>query len=222
MQDIVIVGEVQAGEAAKVHKSLQTAITQINVSTFDVIDLLWKVKSEHLYTTVSFNEYLKTLKIKLRKAQYLTQIGEVMHQIGCTRFMYESIGVSKLREIARLNPAATYVNPVTKEEYPMQDYIWGLMELAPDKTVEEIADSVRVLKGEVGENDKTWLNLPFTRLVMDNAIRPALEKAKKLIGTVAADNGGVAIEPTDAQAMEIVCVEFKNDTSTDPDKEKEK
>ena len=54
MQDTVIVGEIEAGEAAKVRKSLEKAIKQVNDSTFDIAELLYTVKSKHLYTTPSF------------------------------------------------------------------------------------------------------------------------------------------------------------------------
>jgi len=217
MQDTVIVGEIEAGEAAKVRKSLEKAIQQVNDSTFDIAELLYTVKSKHLYTTPSFQDYVDQLKIKRRRAQYLTRIVEVMTAINCTRAEYEPLGTTKLREIVRLDPAAMYTNPTTQEVHPMADYIWGLIEMAPAASPDDLAKHVRVLLGETGENDMTFLNIRLPRLVLANAVTPAFEKAAILLGTVKKDADGIAEEPKDWRKLEVICVDFKNDTSSDPE-----
>ena len=217
MQDIVIVGEVEAGHAATVRKSLKKAIQQVNVSTFDVIELLHKVRKEHLYTEPTFSDFVDTLGIKKRTAQYWERIGEVMDAIGAARSEYEPIGITKLRAITRLDPATTYTNPVTKDVHPMTDYIWGLMEMAPTKTAGELEKHVHVLLGEVGENELTWYNVRLPRLVMENAVKPALEKAAINIGTVKTDAEGMAEEVPDWRKLEVVCIEYKNDKNSDPE-----
>ena len=219
-QDIVIVGEAISGERAEVQKALKKLIKQVNTNTFDIAELLFKTKSKHLNTEPTFADFVKTLDIKPRRAQYLETLAEVMSAANIKRAEYEPIGVTKLRVITRLDPTDTYTNPVTKETAPMVDYIVGLVELAtcaPDKTAEDLEQSVRVLMGETGENDMTWLNIRLPRIVMDNTIAPALEKAAILIGTVSTDAEGVAEEVSEWRKLEVVCVEFKNDKSTDPE-----
>jgi hypothetical protein len=217
MQDTVIVGEVEAGQAAQVRRSLKRAITQINTSTFDVVELLHRVRKDHLYTELSWSDFTKTLELKSSKALYLTRIGEVMDAIGCTRDQYEPIGVTKLRAITRLEPTDTYVNPITHEERSMSDYIKGLMEMAPETTADKLEQHVRVLMGETGENDFTWLNIRLPRLVMTNTIKPAMDKAAINLGTVAADAEGVAVEAKDWRKLEVLAVEYLNDSSTNPE-----
>jgi len=217
VQDIVIVGEAVAGERAEVQKALKKCIKLLNTSTFDIAELLFKAKSKHLYTEPTFSDFVATLDIKPRRAQYLEQIAEVMAATNIPREEYEPIGVTKLRIITRLDPEATFTNPLTKEVHPMADYIVGLAEMASTTTAEQLESNVRVLMGETGENDMTWLNIRLPRIVMDNTIAPALEKAAILIGTVNTDAEGVAEEVSEWRKLEVVCVEFKNDKSTDPE-----
>ena len=217
MQDTIIVGEVEAGEAAKVRKSLEKAIKQVNVSTFDVAVLLHKVHAQHLYTTSTFAEYVATLDIKSSRAQYLERIAEVMKAINCPREEWEKVGVTKLRVISRLDPTATYTNPQTNETSPMTDYIWGLIELAPTVKADKLEQDVRILKGEVGGNDMTWLNVRLPRLVMDNTVTPAFEKAATNIGTVKTNADGMAQDASIWRKLEVVCVDYLLDPQSDPE-----
>jgi len=215
--DTVIVGEVNAGEAAKVRKSLEKAIKQVNASTFDVAELLHKVKAGHLYTTPTFTDYIATLDMKVQRAQYLEHIADVMEVVGITRAEYEPIGVTKLRAITRLDPTATYTNPETKETFPMTDYIVGLVEVAPTKKAKELEGSVRVLLGETGENDMTWLNIRLLRLTKENIIDKALEKAAINIGSVATNADGSEKDASDGRKLEVICINYLNDTQSDPE-----
>ena len=217
MQDILIVGEAVSGEAAAIRKSLVKLIKQVNTNTFDIAELFHKAKAKHLYTEPTFAEYAATFDIKKRRAEYLERIVAVMEAANITREEYEPIGVTKLRIITRLDPEATFTNPLTKEVHPMVDYIVGLAEMASTTTAEQLESNVRVLMGETGENDMMWLNIRLPRIVMDNTIAPALEKAAILIGTVSTDAEGVAEEVSDWRKLEVVCVEFKNDGATDPE-----
>jgi hypothetical protein len=217
VQDIVIVGEAVSGERAEVQKALKKLIKQVNTNTFDIAELLFKAKSKHLYTEPTFADFVATLAIKKRRAQYLERIAEVMDAVHIPREEYEPIGVTKLRVITRLEPAETYTDPLTLEEHPMADYIVGLAELASAKTEEELESHVRVLMGETGENDIAWLNLRMQRLTIDNVIKPAFEKAKINIGSVATDADGIAQDASDSRALEIVCVNYLQDKSEDPE-----
>jgi len=211
MQDIVIVGEVEAGEAAKVRGALTKAIRQVNVSTFDIIELVHKVQSKRMYTTPTFYEYLKTLDFKVQKLKYLARIGEFMERAEISRAEAENIGVTKMRAISRLDPATTYTNPVTNEAVPMIEYINALLAAAPTTTSDKLEENIRILKGEVGENDMTWLNIRVSRLTKTNVIDVAFSKAATNIGDVGTDKDGIAIKPSDARKLEIICVAYNLD-----------
>ena len=81
---VQLVGEQIAGESAKVKKELEKLLKSLNKSTFDVADLLHKVKKFDYYRPEfdTFAEYLKTLDIKQRKGQYLERITDVMEQVA--------------------------------------------------------------------------------------------------------------------------------------------
>ena len=217
MQDIVIVGEVEAGEAAKVRKSLEKLVKQMEMNTFDLAELLHKVKAKHLYTTPTFEEYVDELNLPRQRARYLEQIVDCMEQVGIPRAEYEPVGVTKLRAIARLDPKSTYTNPATNEAHPMADYISGLVELAVSTKTEKLEEQVRVLRGETGENDQTWLNIRLQRLTLENVIKPAFDKAAINIGTVKTDTDGVAQDASDARKLEIICVNYLTDLQSDPE-----
>ena len=220
MQDIVIVGEAVSGERAEVQKALKKCIKLLNTSTFDIAELLFKAKSKHLYTEPTFADFVKTLDIKPRRAQYLETLAEVMSAANITRAEYEPIGVTKLRVITRLDPAATYTNPDTNVAEPMVDYIVGLVELAtqhPEKTANDLEQSVRVLLGEVGDNDMTWLNIRLLRLTKENIVDKAFEKAAINIGSVATDAEGVEQDASDGRKLEIICAEYLTDAHSNPE-----
>lgn len=220
MQDIVIVGEAVSGERAEVQKALKKCIKLLNTSTFDIAELLFKTKSKHLYTEPTFADFVKTLDIKPRRAQYLETLAEVMSAANITRAEYEPIGVTKLRVITRLDPAATYTNPDTNVAEPMVDYIVGLVELAtqhPEKTADDLEQSVRVLMGETGDNDMTWLNIRLLRLTKENIVDKAFEKAAINIGSVATDAEGVEQDASDGRKLEIICAEYLTDAHSNPE-----
>ena len=224
MQDTVIVGAVEPGERAEVTRAMKRLIKQVNTNLFDIAELLFKAKTRHLYTEPTFIEYAVGLGLKKRKAQYLERIAEIMHGAGIERAEYEPIGIAKLRVITRLSAVnddgtpAMYVNPVTNEAHPMVDYIVGITEQAmAGRDIKMIEKDVRILKGEVGENDMVWRNFRLPRMVDENTIAPALEKAAINIGTVATDERGMAKEVQDWRKLEVVCIEYTNDKSTDPE-----
>jgi hypothetical protein len=224
VQDTVIVGEAVAGERAEVQKALKRLIRQVNTNTFDIAELLYKAKERHLYTEPTFIEFAIKMGIKKRKAEYLERLARVMALSNITREEYEPIGIAKLRIITRLNPLTKegavnmYTNPVTHESFPMADYVVGLVEQAKEGATPDILEKgVRVLLGEVGENDMVWRNFRLPRSVDENTIAPALEKAAVNIGTVSTNAEGMAEEVSDWRKLEVVCVEYVNDAGTNPE-----
>ena len=224
MQDTVIVGAVESGERAEVTRSLKRLIKQVNTNLFDIAELLFKAKTRHLYTEPTFIEYAVGLGLKKRKAQYLERIAEIMHGADIERAEYEPIGIAKLRVITRLSAVnddgtpAMYTNPMTNESHPMVEYIVGITEQAmAGRDIKDIEKDVRVLLGEVGENDMVWRNFRLPRVVDENTIAPALEKAAINLGTVATDSEGMAKEVQDWRKLEVVCVEYLTDSQSDPE-----
>ncbi len=218
MVNTVMVGEAVAGESAATRAELVSLISSVNSSTIDIAYLLYKVKNEGYYQAEcpTFKEYIKTLAIKERKAQYLTRIVEVMDTIGFGRDQYESLGIAKLREITSLDPHGIWKNPVDGSETPMKDFILELVKEGPDLTIDEIKKSVRTLKGLVGESDIVWKNIPFTRLALEKTINPALELTRANIGTMSKDDEGVAKEASEASCVEMWAVEYLNNPANNP------
>src|ERR1039458_2921354 len=102
---VQLVGEQIAGESVKVKKELEKLLKSLNKSTFDVADLLHKVKKFGYYRPEfdTFAGYLNTLDSKQRKGQYLERITDVMEQVDIERTKYEPLGIAKLREITSLD-----------------------------------------------------------------------------------------------------------------------
>lgn len=204
-----IVGEKVAGEAAKVRKQLEQLIKKVNTSAFDIADLLYTIKKNGYYSGfATFQEFIKTLDIKLRKAQYLCRMNEVMESIGKTREQYEPLGVAKLREITSLNIDDIWINPQTKDEVPIKAFVVGFVEKGKDMTFDEIKQHVRTLKGLVGENNIMFVHFSVKKSVLDNVVRPALELAKLNIGSGPKDDEGVSQDPSDGAALEVISVEY--------------
>lgn len=212
MQETVLVGEAIAGDAAKTRALLESLIANIDKQTLDVAALLHEVQSKGLYAPDfnTYKEYTRSLKLKDRKAEYLPKIIKVMQQVGIERTQYEKLGIARLRAITSLDPDATWTNPETGEETPIREFIISFVEKGEEIEMEDLLTHIRTLKGLVGENDLTWLNICLKRAALDNTVRPALEKAKALIGSVGKDDDGVSKDASDGAALEAISVEFLN------------
>lgn len=222
MHETVIVGEAVAGEAAKIRRRVDAVVKTINTSVFEAIELLGKIKVRRLYTDWGFNtlaEYFGSLDMSVSKAKYLSRIGEVMSHpnVKIPRAQYEPLGIAKLRSIVSLDPEATYKDPTdpTAEPAPMADYIRGLVVDGPGMKLEQVEQYVRTLKGLVGENDQTHLNLVFLRHTLDGTITPAIEKMRLELGPVAKDQDGVAVEASPSRCIELICAKYLTEETDD-------
>lgn len=205
-----IIGEAVAGEAAKVRAQLDAAIALTRSSVFDVMELLWKVKKDKLYVGYGFTtmqEFYESLTLKPRRSQYLLRVAEVMDAMGYVRAQYEHMAQTALREICRLDPAGTYKNPVTGEETPMKEFIAAFI-ADHNLDLDKVKENVRILLGQVGDNDRAWLNLPFTRLVLRETVSPAIEKMKQELGSTAKTAEGIAIDASDSYALEMILADY--------------
>lgn len=219
MHETQIVGEAVAGEAAKLRRSVESAIKTINKSVFDVAELLGKIVAGQHYTKWGFNtraEYFRSLDMSESKARYLTTIAEVMShpKVNIPRKDYEPVGIGKLREITSLDPDATYTGP-DGETLPMDQYIRGFIYDSKEQTLEDVQRHVRTLKGFVGENDQTHLNLTITRLVLEQVLQPAIEKMRLVLGPVGKDDDGMAIEASPSRCIELICANFLAEETDD-------
>lgn len=214
----VIVGEAIAGESAKVRNKLETLINSVNKSTLDIGELLYSVKYKGHYAEwgfPTFNDYVKSLNIKERKAQYLTRIVGVLSQVGIARGIYEALGIARLREITSLEPDGNYVNPETGLVTPMAEYIKGFCE--PDAEtgelfeLEKLKHLVKLLKGMAGPEALRWVNLQMTNSAYDNTWLPAMNLAKANIGSVGKDDEGISKDASDGAAAEVLAISYLND-----------
>lgn len=218
MHEIVIVEQ----DPASLRTEVENLVNSLNSSTFDISDLLFKIKNKGLFNGwgfTTFRDYVGTLAIKARKADYLVKMAECMAKVAIPRIVYEPVGLAKLREITSLDPDATYVNPTTKEETPMSEFIIGFIEKANDMSIEEIKQHVRTLKGLVGEDELVFLRFSIKKIVLDETVRPALELAKNFIGSIGKDSEGNSIDPSDSMALESIAVEYLNDPNNQVIKE---
>ena len=211
MEQTYLVDSQVAGEAATVRKQLEAIISKVNSSSFDIAELLWNVKKNGYYNGfTTFTEYVGTLAIKPRKAQYLTKIAQTMEEVGVTRAQYEPLGTAKLREITSLDASGIWKNPETLEEIPIKSFIVGFVEKGEEMGLEEIKNHVKTLKGLSGD-PMCWIHLYMKQSVLDSTVRPALELAKKNIGSVGKDDEGISLDASDSKAVEIMAVEYLND-----------
>jgi hypothetical protein len=186
----------------------------METNQYDLGELLCKIQDETLYAQWGFNtysEYMKTTKLKASKARYLPQIARVMKAIGVERAQYESIGISKLRVIASLNPTDVFVHPTSKEETSMYNWIVEITEKAindPSYDLKEIKRHVRTLKGITGDRDVTFLGIPILRAALDNVVIPAIEHCQALIGSVGKNEEGKSIEASLGTCIERICAEW--------------
>lgn len=208
-------GEAVAGDSASTRHALESLIASVNKSTFDIAELLYRVKHRSYYSAWGFNTfkgYVATLPdMKVRRSQYLTGIVEVMQALGIDRKMYEPLGITRLRDITSLDPNGSWTNPENGEAMPLADFIRGFVEKGIAMPQAELTQHVRTLKGLVGENDLVFLNMCLKRSALDATVRPALDLAKNWIGSVGKDDDGDSIDPSDGAALETLAIEYLND-----------
>jgi hypothetical protein len=205
----VLVGEQEAGKAAKALKQLNQLIKGLSTSTFDVMDLAHEIKSKNYFSPKynTFSEFGKTLDLKMSKLYYLVKIKEAMNSANIPREVYEPIGLSKLRAIARLDPTKNYelAGAATTIEI-----IKSLVEQAPTSSLEDLKTAINEIQGLTGEDSMVWLNVSLKHSARE-VVKKAISVAKKNIGSVSKNDEGVSQDASDGSALEVVALDFLSD-----------
>jgi hypothetical protein len=208
-----VVGEVEAGRAAKVRREINKLIKGVNTSNFDLMDLMHEVKANHYYSPdfESFSKWAKSLDIKYTKAYYLVKIKELMNGVSLDRPIYEPVGTGKLRVISKLSLEGEY------KGVPMPQVIKELTTKAQDMSLEDVTYAVDTILGLTEDESMVWLNVHLKKLARDNAVKPALALAKKhMPESQKKDEDGNFIDPGDGAALEMICANFLADPNYNP------
>jgi len=212
-----IYGEVVAGRAAHVRKQLMIMSEDIKERTFDMAELLYEAKHEgylRQWGYASVGDYGEVeLGIKYRKAQYLTRIVEVMKAVNFERKDYEPVGVTKLREITRLEPSGTWFNGETLE--PLSDHIKRLVKESPALTTSKIAEEVNKLLGMTGKDSTVIRSYATTQDAWDKVIKPGMEIIRRKYGDAGRDDEGRAKDIPDGKCIEMAFAEVIADPNND-------
>lgn len=214
----VVVGEVEAGRAAKVRREINKLIKGVNTSNFDLMDLLFEAKANHYYSPEyeSFSKYAKSLDIKYTKSYYLVKIVSLMQGVGLEREAYEPVGMGKLRVISKLNLEGEF------KGVPMPLVIKELTEKALHMSLEDVTFEVDTILGLTEDESMVWLNVRLKKLARDNAVKPALALAKKhMPESQKKDDDGNFVDPGDGAALEMICADFLASPNWNPTAEEE-
>lgn len=210
--EIPIVGEVEAGRAARIKKDVLKLIKGVSASSFDLADLLYEIKSNNFhvgYGHTSFSQYLKSLAesgMKYSKAYYLFRITENGASAGLKREEYEPVGLTKLRLISRLKPAGEF-NGV-----PMVMIIRELTLKALTMTPEEVSFEVDTILGLTDDESMVWINFKVKKNAREDVIKPAIALIKKHCPeSQLVDEDGNVTEMSDGAALEMMAANLLAD-----------
>ena len=211
-----IVGEVEAGQAAKTRKQLQNLIKGINTSTFDIMDLLHEIKTKKYYSPKydTFIDYAKTLDMKVTKAYYLVRIRENMHLASIPREKFEPLGIAKLRVIASID----LIDSENKVKQAAVAKVNELVETAGVTEPGDIKQAVDQFNGHVGEEAFEWLNIKIKKSAKA-VVRQALDLIKAQLGSTGTDADGKAKDASDGRALEMLAADFIADPNNAEDVE---
>jgi len=216
-------GEAIAGRSATVRKELARMATHTVVTMSEMIELLCEAEEKGYATQwgyASLPVYGEAeLGLKPSKTRYLARIGKVMKAVGLKRGQWEAAGISKLREIARLEPETAFFNRDTRVSEPMDEHIVRLI-LDHDKmNTNQVKDEVARLKGQTGPDRRVIRSYSTDASSWDNVIKPAMEKARMLLGSKNRDAEGKAQDYGDGVCIECICASFNADPNNEPEPE---
>lgn len=210
-------GEAIAGQSTSIRKQLMLAVEDLKERTFDLAELLYTAKSQGFFRQWgygSITEYGEVeLGLKPSKTQYLVRIVEVMAEVGIERKEYEPVGVTKLREIKRLDPKGEYFNGESLES--LSDHIKRLVTEASSLTTSKISLEVDRLLGMTDGNRIVLRTLSFTENGWSNVVEKAVELVRKEMGSKGRDSSGMAEDYPAGKCIEMICADFLADPNND-------
>ena len=203
----VLVGDIEAGRAAKVRREINKLVSSVNASTFDLAERLYDVKTNQFFTGYgyeTFSKYLKDISgLKASKGFYLTKIASLMKGAALEREQYEPAGLTKLRVISKLSLEGEF-NGV-----PMPLVVRELTLKAAAMDYEQVVEEVNKILGLTEDESMVWLNFSVKKSVRDLVILPAIALAtKNMPESQKVDDEGNHIDPSKGAAMECICADF--------------
>ena len=214
----VLVGDIEAGRAAKVRREINKLVSSVNASTFDLAERLYDVKTNQFFTGYgyeTFSKYLKDISgLKASKGFYLTKIVSLMRGADVSREQYEAVGLTKLRAISKLSLEGEF-NAV-----PMPLVVRELTLKAAAMDYEQVVEEVNKILGLTEDESMVWLNFSVKKSVRDLVILPAIALAiKHMPESQTTDDEGNHIDPSKGAAMECICADFLASPEWNPDVE---
>lgn len=222
MYEVEMVGEAIAGRSASVRRSLMSMVSNLSTNTFDLALLLHEARENNYPATWGFSslaEYAEQeLGLKKRKSEYLTRIVKVARAVGLLRSQYEPCGVSKLREITRLDPEGTFWNKDEHVSEELSDHIVRLI-LDHDKlNVQQVKEEVARLLGQSGPDRRVMRSYSTDITTWTNVISKAIERARRVLGSKGREEEtGNATEYSEGACYECICAAFNSDPNYDED-----
>jgi len=215
MNEQVIVGEAVAGRAAAVRRKLMAMVANISTNTFDLAEALYDAKENNYPAAWGFSSVLEYAKqelgLKKRRAEYLTRIVMVTRAVGLTRAQYEPCGITKLREITRLDPEGTFWNVDEKRSEDLAEHIVSLIVDHDKLNAEQVELEVARLKGQSGKDRRVTRSYSTDITSWENVISPAIELARRMLGSKGRDDEGNAVEYSEGACYEVICAAFNAD-----------
>ena len=203
---VPIVGEAVAGEAAATLKQINKLVKGLSTNTFDLAELLHKVKSNKYYAPKfnTFGEYAKTLDLKVAKAYYLAKMVEVMNACGIPRQEYEPLGIAKIRLVIRVELDKEFGGK------PNTEWVKALVKDGQSMTPQEIDTQVNKIQGLIGLDSIEWVNFPIKQSAKQ-FWEQAVKLAQKNIGSVGQDEDGNFKDASIGRCAEIIALSYLQD-----------
>lgn len=175
----------------------------------DMCDLLAEAQDNNYHTQYGFTSFVNWvevgsgLDISPRQAFYYTNISRVTKKLNVPKDKLLQIGISKLKEIFSL-PAVDKT-----------DEIKGLLDEAPNATIDEIKQKVRGMKNPA-DASKKFITLKLEEGVKDTFDK-AIELARMNYGSTVSD--GEVVDISISKALELICVDYLQDPNNYPEGE---
>lgn len=192
MQTPAAIVETDTRRSDVVRKRLGELDSSVTLTEFEQADLWAEAKTNQYWSDwkfPSFYDYTKTsTDLCKREIDYRITVSLVTKILGVGLVQKAKAKTSKLKVICTLDPNAIVTESGTGKEEKMSDVMVSLINDAPSKTLKEIVEIVKRLKGETPDAEEglddqlTWLNLPVRRDAKQ-VVLDAIELACKLNGT---------------------------------------